>query len=198
MTEQIEQWICIKFCIEHSSVETIWMIKKSTAMGNWRLAASSRQHTHSCITSRTVFWQNIKSPRWISPSYSSVFTSCDFWLFRKLKSPLKGKRFQTIDEIQENMTEAADGDWETCLSSQGAHCEGDWGVIVLCSMSLVSCIFFNKWLYVSYYMAGYVLDGPRMSKLEIGSLNPILATARLITPATIQILTGIPFFKKCQ
>ena len=27
----------------------------------------------------------------------------NFWLFPKLKSPLKGKRFQTIDEIQENM-----------------------------------------------------------------------------------------------
>ena len=30
--------------------------------------------------------------------------SCDFWRFPKLKSPLKGKRFQTIDEIQENTT----------------------------------------------------------------------------------------------
>ena len=31
MTEQVEQQICIKFCIklEHSSSETIWMIQKS-------------------------------------------------------------------------------------------------------------------------------------------------------------------------
>ena len=29
---------------------------------------------------------------------------CDLWLFPKLNSPLKGKRFQTVDEIQENMT----------------------------------------------------------------------------------------------
>ena len=28
---------------------------------------------------------------------------CDFWLFPKLKPPLKAKRFQTIDEIQENI-----------------------------------------------------------------------------------------------
>ena len=28
---------------------------------------------------------------------------CDFWLFPKLKSPLKGKRFQAIDKIQETM-----------------------------------------------------------------------------------------------
>ena len=37
MTEQVEQQICIKFCIklEHSSTETIQMIEKATAMGNW-------------------------------------------------------------------------------------------------------------------------------------------------------------------
>ena len=37
MTEQVEQRICIKFCmeLEHSSVETIGMIQKVTAMGNW-------------------------------------------------------------------------------------------------------------------------------------------------------------------
>ena len=47
-------------------------------------------------------WWNIKSPRWLSTPYSPDLDSCDFWLFPKLKSPLKGKRFQTIDEIQQN------------------------------------------------------------------------------------------------
>ena len=36
------------------------------------------------------------------PSYSPDLAPWNFWLFPKLKSPLKGKRFQTIDEIQEN------------------------------------------------------------------------------------------------
>ena len=36
------------------------------------------------------------------PAYSPDLTPCDFWLCPKLKSPLKGKRFQTISEIQEN------------------------------------------------------------------------------------------------
>ena len=53
MTEQVEQWICIKFC---SSVKTIQMIQKATAMGNWWLAASSEQCTHSHITSRAEFF----------------------------------------------------------------------------------------------------------------------------------------------
>ena len=43
MAEQVEQWVCTKFCIklEHSAMETIWMIQKATAIGNWWLAASS-------------------------------------------------------------------------------------------------------------------------------------------------------------
>ena len=37
MTEGVEQKICIKVWIriEHSSTETIWMIQKASAMGNW-------------------------------------------------------------------------------------------------------------------------------------------------------------------
>ena len=37
------------------------------------------------------------------PPYSSDLAPWDFRLFPKLKSPLQGKRFQTVDEIQENM-----------------------------------------------------------------------------------------------
>ena len=36
--------------------------------------------------------------------YSPDVAACDFWLFPKLKSPLKGRRFQTVNEIWENMT----------------------------------------------------------------------------------------------
>ena len=37
VTERVEQQICIEFCIkiEHSFAETIWMIQKAAAMGNW-------------------------------------------------------------------------------------------------------------------------------------------------------------------
>ena len=123
------------------------------------------------------FWWNIKSPRWLSPLYSPDLVPCDFWLFPKLKSLLKGKRFQTIDEIQKNtlgqlMTiptkdfaecfEQWKRCWENCVRSQDAFFEGDWGVIVLCTMFLVSYIFFSKCLYFSYYMAGYLLDRPLM------------------------------------
>ena len=37
MTERVEQRICIEFCVklEHSFTETIGIIQKATAMGNW-------------------------------------------------------------------------------------------------------------------------------------------------------------------
>ena len=39
-----------------------------------------------------------------SVPYTPDLAPCDFWLVPKLKSPLKGKKFQTINEIQENTT----------------------------------------------------------------------------------------------
>ena len=60
VTEQEEQWICIKFYVkrEHSAVETIHkrMIQKAAAIGNRWLAPSSRQCARSCITSRAEFF----------------------------------------------------------------------------------------------------------------------------------------------
>ena len=56
--------------------------------------------------------------------------------------------------------------WENCVRSPGAYFEGDWGVIVLCTMFLISCIF-NKCLSFSYYMAAYLLDRLHMSQLCI-------------------------------
>ena len=60
--------------------------------------------------------------------------------------------------------------------------KGTEASLVLCTMFLVSCIFFNKCLYFSYYMAGYLLDRPRVYIKEVtqdpvglGS-NPDLST----------------------
>ena len=166
MTDKVEQWICIQFCVklEHSSTETVQIIQKAVAVGNWWLAASSQQHVHSCIMStpasrlRQSFLTKHQITQVTQHPYSPDLAPCGFWLFPKLKSPLKGERFQTVDEIQENMMGAADGNWENHKRSQGTHFEGDWGVIVLCTVFLVSCIFFSKCLYFSHYVAGYLLD----------------------------------------
>ena len=106
VTEWVEQGICVKFCIklEHSSAETIWMNQKGHSY--WQLMIGSFIMTMHPLThhiSCRDFWWNIKTPRWFSPTIAP-FGTCNFWLFPKPKSPLKGKRFQTISETQENKT----------------------------------------------------------------------------------------------
>ena len=77
---------------------------------------------------------------------------------------------------------AADGNWENCVRSQGAYFEGDWDIIVLWTMFLVSCIFFSKGLCFSYYMAGYLLDRPCICLCLLQpALKPLLESFPLLT-----------------
>ena len=80
------------------------MIQKATAMGTWWLVASSRQHACSRITSHAEFLAKLQITQVTQPLYTPDLAPYDFWLFSKLKSPLKGKRFQIVNEIQENTT----------------------------------------------------------------------------------------------
>ena len=107
-----------------------------------------------CTASPESFFGKYQITQVTQASYCPDLESCDIWLFPKLESPLKGKRFQTISENQEYTIGAADGD-QNCVRSQGAYFEGDWGIIVLYTMFLVSLINVS---YFSYYMTGYLLD----------------------------------------
>ena len=158
MAEQVEQYICIKFCIklEHSSAETIWMIQKATAMGNWWLVASS-QHTRSSIASHAESFGKTSNHPGDSDLYGPDLAPCKFWLFPKLKSPLKGKRFQIINEIQKNTMGQLMVIGRTVWGPKVPTLKGtEVSLFYLCTMFLVSCLFFNKCLYFSYYMAGYL------------------------------------------
>ena len=156
MAEWVEQRICIRFCIkfEHSSSETIWTIQKAAAMDNWWLAASSWQCIHSYITSYAEFFGKTSNHTGDSAPYSPDLVPCDFWLFPKLKSPLKGKRFHTINEIQENTMGQLVANGRTVWSPKVSTLRG---LRHHCPMFLLFCIIFNKCLYFSYYMAVYLL-----------------------------------------
>ena len=152
-------WVCIKndwasnesvsnfVKIKHYSVETIQMTQKAAAMGSWLLAASS-QHTCSCITSHAEFLVKHQITEETQPPYSPDLAPCDFRLIPKLKSLLKGRDIRQLLRFRK-IQRSSDGDGENCVRSQGAYFEGDWGIIVLCMVFLVSCIFFNKCLYFS-------------------------------------------------
>jgi len=74
------------------------------------------------------------------PPYSPDLTPADFFLFPKLKSSLKGRRIQTVEEIEENSIRDLRAipqntfedafqnwkkRWERCIKSGGEYFEGD-------------------------------------------------------------------------
>ena len=74
------------------------------------------------------------------PPYSPDLAPCDFYLFPKLKSKLKGHHFGTMENIQKIITDElntlTENDfqycydrwkkrWNHCVTSQGSYFEGD-------------------------------------------------------------------------
>ena len=154
----VEQWICIKFCIklEHSSTETIWKSQKATATGNWWLAASSQQCACSCSTSYELFGKTSNHPGNSAP-LKPTFGTLQLLAFPKTKITFEREEISDHQWDSREYDRAADDDWENCVRSQGAYFEGDWGVIVLCTVFPVSCIF-NKCLYF-LTLRGWILSG---------------------------------------
>ena len=163
MTEQAKRWICIKFYIKlkYSSMESFQIIQKAKSMDNWWLAASSWQCACSCITSREEFFGEISNHPGDSALLPPRFGALQLLAFPQTK--ITFKREETSDHRWDSgkYDRAADGDWN-CVRSQDAYFEGDWGIIVLCT----TCIFFNKCLYFSHSMAGYLLDRPRIIQVK--------------------------------
>ena len=149
-------------------------------MGNWWLAASSQQCASSCITSRAeCFGKTSNYPGDSTPLHPRFGTP---WLLAFPKAKITFEREEISDlQWESGKYGADDGDWENCERSQGAYFEGDWGVtIVLCTMFLVSCIFFNKCLYFAYSLAACLLNRPS---------RYIQMSARILTNSTLLILT---------
>ena len=138
MTGWVEKQVCITVCIklELSSVETILMIQKAAVMGNWWLAASSWQC--SCIMSHAEFFGKTSNHPGDSAPLQPRFSALKLLAFPKTKITFKREEISDHQWDSGRYEGAADGDWENCVRSQGAYFEGDWGVIVLCTMFLVS------------------------------------------------------------
>ena len=74
------------------------------------------------------------------PPYSPDLALCDFALFPKMKFQLKGRHFDSVEEIQNESQAVLDGlqeknfrgafkawqkRWDRCIRSQGDYFEGD-------------------------------------------------------------------------
>ena len=189
MTEQIEQWNRIKFCIklEHSSTETIWKSQKATATSNWWLAASSQQCACSCSTSYELFGKTSNHPGNSAP-LQPRFGSLTLLAFPETKITFERDETSDCQWDSGKYVEAIDDDWENYVRSQGAYFEGGWGIIVLCTMFFVSCIFFNKCLYFSYF----TWQDTFYTNLTYWLVDGIFALQRIFYRHTLPLVIGGP------
>ena len=156
MTERVEQWIHIRFCVKlkHSSMKTIRMIQKTTAMGNWWLAASSWQRASSRITSCAAFFgETSNHPGGSGPPLQPRFGA--LWLLAFSNTKINFEMEEISDHWWDSGKDdgAADGAWENCVRSQGAYFEG-----TVASLSYVQCFLYLASSSInvsfSYHMAG--------------------------------------------
>ena len=166
MTEQIEQWICIKFHVrlEHSSAETIQMIWKATAMGDWQLHHNNVPPHASHLLQ---FFDKTSNHPGDSAPLQPRFGALPLLAFPKTKITFEREQISDCQWDSGKYDGTADSNWENCVRSQGARFEGDWGVIVLCTVFLVSCIFFKKWLF--FILHGWIPSGQTSHMLGLPS-----------------------------
>ena len=108
------------------------------AAQNWQLHHDNAP-AHSAHLIQAYLAKN-NTPLVRHPPYSPDMAPCDFWLFPKLKTTLKGKRFESREEIMRKTTaelysipkstfqrcyQQWQHRWEKCVHSQGEYFEGD-------------------------------------------------------------------------
>ena len=130
---------------------------------------SSWQCARSCIMSRAELFGKTSNHPGDSAPLQPRFGALWLLAFPKTKITFEREEISDCQWDSEKYNRVADGDWQHCVRSQGAYFEGDWGVIVLCTMFLVSCIFFTKCVYFSYRMAGNLLDRPHIPTVSLCS-----------------------------
>ena len=126
------------------------MIQKSTATGDCWLAASSwqcacsRNQAHAVCLGQTLNHPGDSAP--LQPRFGTL----KLLAFPKTKITFESAEISDLQWDSGKYDRAGDGNCENCVRSQGAYFEGDWGVIVLCTIFLISS---SINLYFSYYMA---------------------------------------------
>ena len=91
--------------------------------------------------------------------YGPDLTPCDFWLCPKLKSPLKGKRFQTTDEIQKNTTGQLMVSGRAVWGPKVPTLKGR-GLRHHCHMYSVSCILsLLQYMSLFFISHGWIISG---------------------------------------
>ena len=175
MTERVEKRICLKLCVKlkHSSAETIQVIQKDAAIHNQWLAASSQQCAHSGIMSHADFFGKTSNrPGNLAP-LQPRFGALQLLALPKTKITFEREEISDRWWDLGKQDRADDGNWENCVRSQCTQPEVPSGLTCHCPMYKVSCIFFHKCLYFSYYMAWILMvrscmTNPRLPLYSMG------------------------------
>jgi hypothetical protein len=96
--------------------------------------SSTKTGAHLCLCSDFLAAKNVAAVP--HPPYSPDLAPCDFLLFPRMKSKLKGHRFQNVTEIQEQSLTVLHAipksrfqqwqrRWTDCINSEGEYFEGD-------------------------------------------------------------------------
>ena len=117
--------------------------------GDWQLYHDNMP-THASRLMQS-FFVRYQITQVTQPPYSPDLVPWNFWLYPKTKITIEREEISDHWWDSGKYNGAADGDLENCVRSQSAYFEGDWGVIVLCTMFLVSSsinvsIFHITWL----------------------------------------------------
>ena len=118
------------------------------------------------------FWWNIKSSRWLGPliaqSWLAVFGFSQNWNHL-------WEEFQIISEIQENTLGQLMVTRRIVWGPKVSTLKGS-KVSVSCVQCFLYLVSFNKCLYFSEYMAGYLLDRPcvRLSSMVAVMMTTVL------------------------
>ena len=138
--EKMDQRNCIKFCVKNEikCARTFEMWKKQS----WILHHDNAP-AHTSMLVRDFLAKN-KTVIMPQPPYSPDLAPADFFLFPKLKTPMKGKRFAAIEEIKEKSKQELlaipksafqkcfedwKKRWHKCIISEGDYFEGNKIVI---------------------------------------------------------------------
>ena len=153
------------------------------APGDWQLHYDSAPARASRLV-QSILGKHPGDSALLQPRFRAL------WLlaFTKTKITFEREEISDLDEIQKNIMGQLIATGRTMWGPKVPTLKG---LRHHCPMTifLVSCIFFNKCLYFSYYMAGYLLDSPRISgsrdeDMDILRFDPPLWQRRMGTRTT--------------